>query len=110
VCARALALLKVRVVVCIDLVFHFGGNDGQALNLYPLPRFFALVFFEHWQIGVMPPAIRIAHNCYGLDQNSFFRHDCSFAAIAADFEGGGSYSGALLVYYMSHIAVKGRSA
>jgi len=80
---------KLRIVVGIDLVFHFSGHDGQALSLDPFPRFFALFFFEHWQVGMMPPTIRIAHNCYGLDQNSFFGHDCSFAAIAADFEGEG---------------------
>lgn len=90
--AGTFALLKVRVVVGIDLVFHFSGHDGQALSLDPFPRFFALFFFEHWQVGVMPPTIRIAHNCYGLDQNSFFGYDCSFAAIAAGFEGGGGRS------------------
>jgi hypothetical protein len=31
----------------------------------------------------------VAHNWRWLYQFDYFRHDCSFAAIAADFEGGG---------------------
>ncbi|RAI70644.1 hypothetical protein DOZ80_09120 [Pseudomonas fluorescens] len=35
-------------------------------------------------------AVLIANDWDCLDQNDFFRHDCSLAAIAADFEKGGS--------------------
>ena len=82
--AGTFALIKVRVVVGIDFVFHFRGNAGQALSLYPLPLFFALVLVEHRQILVVPPAIRLAHNRARLDRNIFFRHDFVLTRIRAD--------------------------
>ena len=70
------------------VAFHLDAEDFKLLIREPglRDRVFVAVAWPGW---VSPEAYLVAFDWQLLDHSSFFRHDCSFAAIAADFEGGG---------------------
>ena len=79
-----LAIFLVRVGFHIGV--HVPADYFQALGIEPRLLSFG-VFIEARDVKVVPVPMLVAHNFNGANQ-LFFRHDCSFAAIAADFEGG----------------------
>jgi hypothetical protein len=82
------ASFKVTVGNGFIRVFKANHRYFQSLRSNPGFHLLTVAFIEVRHVRVSKHAVSVAHDWGWLDQNSFFRHGCSFAAIAAVFERG----------------------